>query len=58
VAFGAPIPPHNLTRYKRIINNIEAQLESHVLAAEQDAGAAMPLEQAIEYALEVGENKG
>jgi non-specific serine/threonine protein kinase len=53
-AIGAPVPPHNRARYERIANNIEAQLDSHVLAAEQEVGAAMSLEEAVEYALEVG----
>jgi predicted ATPase/transcriptional regulator with XRE-family HTH domain len=54
-SIGAPIPPHNLARYERIVSNIEAQLESDVLMAEQRAGSALSLEEAIEYALEAGE---
>lgn len=54
---GAPVPPHNRARYGRIVNNIKAQLDSHVLAAEQEVGVAMSLEEAIEYALEVGRSE-
>jgi predicted ATPase/transcriptional regulator with XRE-family HTH domain len=53
-SIGAPIPPHNLARYERIVSNIEAQLQSDVLMAQQKAGAALSLEEAIEYALEGG----
>jgi predicted ATPase/DNA-binding XRE family transcriptional regulator len=48
---GAPLPPPDRSTYDCAVESARGQLGKQAFAAAWDAGQAMPLEQAIEYAL-------
>jgi predicted ATPase/class 3 adenylate cyclase len=53
-AIDAPLPPFEAAEYDSTVNGVRAALQADTLAAAWAEGRAMTLEQAIEYALEVG----
>jgi hypothetical protein len=51
-ALGAPLPPPDCPAHERALALARAQLGANAFAAAWDAGAALPLEQALQFAVE------
>ena len=52
---GPPRAPLDRGEYERVVTGIRARLDLDVLASDRSEGRAMPLEQAVAYALEMGD---
>ncbi|MFN8490771.1 MAG: tetratricopeptide repeat protein [Caldilineaceae bacterium] len=50
-AIGAPMPPIDAVRYEHAVATVRTQLDEVAFTAAWEAGRAMPLEQAVAYAL-------
>jgi predicted ATPase/DNA-binding XRE family transcriptional regulator len=56
-ALGTPLPPVDRAAYERSVAAARVQLGTDAFAAAWAEGQALPLEQAVDYALQVGANK-